>query len=225
MSKANVAFIHASPLAIEPLKTYYAAAEPEWTITNLWDDGILRLFRSNDQARIEAALASLLDHAVKLYASEVALITCSAARLELIDRLRERSPIPIVKIDSPMAEAAVRAASKVGVLVTFAPTVDATVAMLRETAQVAGREVEVVPSLVDGAFERLFAGDAPEHDRLLWKGAASLRDAGVGAIVLAQVSMAHLRAELEKSLGLPVYSSLETSHAALLAHLKAKVMC
>jgi Asp/Glu/hydantoin racemase len=215
MPRANVAFIHASPLAIEPLKTYYAAAEPEWTITNLWDDGILRLFRSNDQARIEAALASLLDHAAKLYASEAALITCSAARLELIDRLRERSRIPIVKIDSPMAEAAVTAASKIGALVTFAPTVDATVAMLRETAQAAGREVQVESNLVEGAFERLFAGDTSEHDRLVRRGAERLRDAGAGAIVLAQVSMAHLRAELEKSLGLPVYSSLETSHAAL----------
>ncbi len=167
MSRANIAFIHASPLAIEPLKTYYAAAEPEWTITNLWDDGILRLFRSNDQSRIEAALASLVEHGTKLYSAEAALITCSAARLELIDKLRERSSIPLVKIDSPMAEAAVRAASKVGVLVTFAPTVDATVAMLRETATAAGREVEVVPRLVDGAFERLFAGDTAEHDRLL----------------------------------------------------------
>jgi Asp/Glu/hydantoin racemase len=114
-----------------------------------------------------------------------------------------------------MAEAAVTAASKIGALVTFAPTVDATVAMLRETAQAAGREVQVESNLVEGAFERLFAGDTSEHDRLVRRGAERLRDAGAGAIVLAQVSMAHLRAELEKSLGLPVYSSLETSHAAL----------
>lgn len=215
MGATNVAFIHASPAAIGPLANYYAQAEPGWTITNLLDDGIMRHFREADAAAVESGLLSLVGRACSRYQAQAAMITCSAADLELTRRLALASPVPLVKIDVPMAEAAVAAGTRIGVLVTFPPTVAITTALLGEVARSAGRDVSVSSELHEAALAALLQGDAATHDRILREGALSLRAAGADVIVLAQVSMAHLRPALEEQLGVPVFSSLETSHRAL----------
>ncbi len=215
MPGTNVAFIHASPAAIGPLANYYAQAEPGWTITNLLDDGIMRQFREGDEAAVESGLLSLVERACSRYRARAAMITCSAVRRELLGRLQTVSPVPLVKIDVPMAEAAVAAGTRIGVLVTFPPTVQTAASLLREAARSAGRHLEVRAELREAALKALLAGDADTHDRILGEAALTLKDAGVDAVVLAQVSMAHLRPALEARLGVPVFSSLETSHQAL----------
>lgn len=215
MSGTSVSFIHASPAAIAPLVNYYARTEPAWTISNLLDDGIMRQFREGDAGAVESGLLSLIDRACSRYHAQAALITCSAAGLDLMRRLERESPVPLVKIDAPMARAAVAAGNRIGALVTFPPTVGPTTALLAEVAQLAGRDVNVITELRPPALEALLKGDSETHDRMLREGAVALKSAGAEAIVLAQVSMAHMRAALEEELGVPVFSSLETSHKAL----------
>jgi Asp/Glu/hydantoin racemase len=213
--QASVAFIHTSLAAIAPLARYYAAAEPGWTITNLLDDGILRLFKRADQQAVEAALLSLIERAHLQHGAQAAMITCSAVSLELLGRLQASAPLPIVKIDVPMAQRAVRQARRIGVLVTFAPTLAPTMEMLAVTARAAARDVDLMPRLCEGAYGALLDGDTATHDRLLREGASEARAAGAEVIVLAQVSMSHLKDALAAELGVPVLSSLETSHEAL----------
>jgi len=215
MSGANVAFIHASPAAIAPLVNYYAKQEPGWTISNLLDDGIMRLFRQGDEGAVEAGLLSLIERAATRYGAEAALVTCSATTLDMMRRLELAAPVPLVKIDLPMARAAVGAARNIGVLVTFPPTVEPTRNLLSEVARQMGREVRIAAELRPDALDALLKGDSAAHDRILDEAASALRDGGAEVIVLAQVSMAHLRTGLEQRLGIPVFSSLETSHRAL----------
>jgi len=49
MATRRISLIHASPAAIAPLARYYAEAEPQWEMTNLLDDGIMRQFRTGDE--------------------------------------------------------------------------------------------------------------------------------------------------------------------------------
>ena len=44
MNKTKIAFIHTSPAAIGPLMQFYGEAAPDLEITNLLDDGLLRLY-------------------------------------------------------------------------------------------------------------------------------------------------------------------------------------
>jgi Asp/Glu/hydantoin racemase len=210
----HLALIHTSPAAIAPLARYYAEHEPEWRLTNLLDDGILQLFRDSRERDIEAALASLVERAAG-YGARAAIITCSAVTPALMARLQALSPMPLIKIDAPVARAAVSQARRIGVLISFAPTLQPTVSLLEETAASLGRRVEIVPHLCSGAYAALLAGDAQVHDRILRSGAEYLVAQSVEAIVLAQVSMAHLRDGLAEAFGLAVFSSLETSHAAV----------
>lgn len=215
MAAVNVAFIHASPAAIPPLMDYYACHEPGWRIVNLLDDGIMLSFREGDDRAAESGLLSLIGRAVERYGVRAALITCSAATLAMMRRLAHVSPVPVVKIDLPMARAAVAAGKRIGVLVTFPPTVEPTKALLAKAAREDGVAPEVVVELREEALEALLKGDRATHDRILLAAAESLAARPVDAIVLAQVSMAHLREQIARGLSMPVYSSLETSHAAL----------
>lgn len=215
MSNRRISLIHASPAAIAPLARYYAEAEPEWTVTNLLDDGVMRHFREGNGPAVESGLLSLIERACDRYHAEAALVTCSAATLELMRRLSDASTVPLIKIDAPMAKSAVRAGANIGVLVTFPPTVGPTRALLAEVARSTGRAINIRTELREEALKALLQGDAGAHDRLLADGARALRATGVEAIVLAQVSMAHLREPLERELGVPVFSSLETSHRAI----------
>lgn len=215
MATRRISLIHASPAAIAPLARYYAEAEPQWVVTNLLDDGIMRHFRTGDDSAVESGLLSLIDRACSRYHAEAALVTCSAASLGLMRKLSEAAPVPLVKIDAPMAEAAVRGASTIGALVTFPPTLAPTCALLNEVARSTGHAISIRTELREDALQALLQGDSPAHDRLLAEGARALHAAGVQAMVLAQVSMAHMRESFEREFGIPVFSSLETSHKAL----------
>ncbi len=215
MALHRVSFIHASPAAIAPLMRYCGQAEPEWEVTNLLDDGVMRSFRQGDAQAAESGLLSLILRARSRYCAEAALVTCSAASVDLIRRLSAASGLPLVKIDAPMAEAAVRAGTEIGVLATFPPTLQPTRAVLREAARQAERVIHLRTELCEQALEALLAGDSAAHDEALAARAQALLSAGAEVLVLAQVSMAHLRETLQSRLGVPVFSSLETSHRAL----------
>jgi hypothetical protein len=97
---------------------------------------------------------------------------------------------------------------RIGVAATLRTTLEPTIALIRDTAAQARRDVEIVPMLSDGAFERLIAGDAPEHDRMLTESLTQLSKK-VDVIVLAQASMARVAAQFNGHGGPPILSSPE----------------
>ncbi len=203
-----------------PLARFFSAQAPEIEVTNLLDDGLLRLFRAGDAPRAKARLLEMLHAARETYAAEAAMLTCSAIPSSLLAELRAECGIPIFKIDEPMARLAVAAGRKVAVAATFAPAVETARALLEEAAAEAGREIEVTAGVADGAYEALLRGDAPRHDEIVLALIPRLAAASPDAIVLAQVSMAHLSDRVRALTAAPVFSSLETSLAALRALLE-----
>jgi Asp/Glu/hydantoin racemase len=125
--------------------------------------------------------------------ADAVMVTCSSIG-EGVPIARRQFDFLILRVDEAMAEAAVETGGRIGVAATLRTTLEPTVALLRETAARAGRDVEIVPRLSDGAFECLISGDAPRHDSML---AASLSDLRkeVDVIVLAQASMARVAAQ------------------------------
>jgi Asp/Glu/hydantoin racemase len=211
LMKTPIAFLHTSPAAIPPLMKYYTAEAPDIEITNQLDDGLLRLFAQGDEARAESRLRDMLIAAREVYGARVAMITCSAVTRTVMQNLLPSANIPLFKIDDPMADAAVRAGRRLGVAVTFAPTLATTTALLERAAAQAQTTVELQPLVVQGAYDALLSGQPELHDELLLKGADQLAAMGVDAIVLAQVSMARILPALEGRVNVPVFSSLPLS--------------
>ena len=222
MDKRRVAFIHTSPPAVGPLMQFYSAAAPELEITNLLDDGLLRLLAAQDLATTRARLADMLRVATETYRAELALVTCSSVPLEMVTELGARAAVPVLKIDYPLAQQAVRAGPRVGVAATFPPTVGPTRRLLERAAAEAGVDVEVVEEVAPAAYDALLANDTARHDELLTTAVERLAAQDVATVVLAQVSMARTLPRLEGLIKVPVLSSLHTSLAAVRAQLEQR---
>ena len=215
MEKRKVAFIHTSPAAVGPLMQFYTEAAPELEITNLLDDGILRLLAAQDSATAQGRLTDMIKVAAETYGAEAAMITCSSVAKEMVGRISERFELPVLKIDYPMARQAVRAGGKIGVAATFPPTLGPTRKLLSEAAEEAGIGVELIEDVTPEAYDALLSGDAERHDELLLASISRLEAQRVSVIVLAQVSMARILPKVNGRVSVPVLSSLHTSLEAI----------
>lgn len=138
--------------------------------------------------------------------ADAVLVTCSSIGAG-VPAARPLFDIPVFRIDEAMAEAAVAAGRRIGVIATLATTLEPTVGLLAATARHAGRDCEIIPHLCEGAFEKAVSGDTEGHDRAV-KEALALLAREVDVIVFAQASMARVANQLPPgSLPVPVLSS------------------
>jgi Asp/Glu/hydantoin racemase len=123
--------------------------------------------------------------------------------------------VPVLRIDEPMASAAIESATRIGVLATVVSTLDPTVDLLRRRARHLGKDVDLVPVLKADAFAAIRSGDGARHDAVVGEALVELaRD--VDAIVLAQASMARVVATLDpEAMPVPVFSSPSSGMARL----------
>ena len=133
----------------------------------------------------------------------------------------EVAPVKVFRIDGPMAEKAVREGKKIGVIATLPTTLEPTVKLLLDKAEEAGREIEVVKGLAEGAFAAGQSGDKATHDRLIEEVAKTIADK-VDVIVLAQGSMAAMEQKLIEMTGKTVLSSPLLGVLGVKEYLKAK---
>src|SRR5579862_6257313 len=110
-------------------------------------------------------LLAMIDSAEQAGADAV-MVTCSSIGPGVVFG-QKLFDIPVIRVDEAMAEAAVRMGRRIGVMATLRTTLEPTIALLREKAEEAGIEIEIVDSLADGAFDAVLAGDTATHDRVL----------------------------------------------------------
>ena len=205
----TIAYIHTSPVLI-PMFTNLTKKElPGAEQFHMVDESLIKntiRARGLTKATIRRVLS--LVQLAREGGADAVVITCSsigpAARVA-----RSLFDFPILRVDEPMAEEAVRRGRRIGVAATLRTTLEPTVALLREKAAAAGRPVEVVEALCEGAFEAVLSGDTHTHDRLLSDALMRLMDE-VDVIVLAQASMARVIESLPPEAGrVPILSSPE----------------
>lgn len=221
MKTSQAVILHASRAAVDCVAEYYAAHAPEIEFTHLLDDGIMRMLRAEDWARAIQRLHSMAEMARTEYGASCGVLTCSAVPSRALDELKTRSPIPLFKIDEPMARLAVRTSPEIGVLSTFPATKQTTHDLLVVEARRAGTQITIVEEMNAAPLEALLAGDRNTHDRLFFESCRAFAGGKVGVLVLAQVSMARLAPAVRQALGIPVLESLSTS-LDVLRHLCAE---
>lgn len=147
------------------------------------------------QKNIDVFIRSAVD-LVELAQVDAVMITCSTmnrAYSQVQVALRDYR-VPVVQIDRPMMDAAVRQAvdlgGKVLVVATHGPTVGSTQTLLAEAAASHNREIEFSGLIEEEAWHRLAVGDVEGHNRLLSDGIRrSLESEPAACVVLAQLSM------------------------------------
>lgn len=205
---ATLAFIHTGSVLI-PVFSQLAKRElPGVNVFHMLDESLIRNTISAG-GLTRPTIRRLIGMIESAHAggADAVMVTCSSIG-EGVELARQQFDFPVLRVDEPMAEAAVTIGGRIGVAATLRTTLEPTIALLRKTAARAGRASEIVPRLCEGAFECLVAGNSEEHDRLLTSALAELRQR-CDVIVLAQASMARVAAQFESAGPPPILSSPE----------------
>lgn len=204
---ATVGFVH----TVLSLPATFAALAgelvPDAEVFHIVDESLLANTRKAGSltARTRRRVLGYVESAADAGA-DLVVVTCSSIG-PAVDASQSFVPVPVLRIDEPMADEAVRLGGRVGVLATLRTTLEPTAELVERRAHAAHRDVDVVPHLCDGAFDALAAGDRDRHDELVRDG---LRQLGVevDVVVLAQASMARVVDSLpENERAVPVLSS------------------
>lgn len=205
----RVALIHALAHSVAPINEAMARDWPQATRMNLLDDSLSADLAAGAglDAMMHERFQRLAQYAVDC-GSDAILFTCSAFG-PCIERVAQlQTPIPVLKPNEAMVADAAALGLRVGLVATFAPT-------LQSMPPEFPPGVRLECALAEGALAVLDAGDAKRHDALIAKAARELAIRGCGAIALAQFSMARARAQVAAETGLPVLTTVDSAMAAL----------
>ncbi|TKW63732.1 MAG: arylsulfatase [Paracoccus denitrificans] len=201
----RIALIHATRVAIDPIEAAFHALWPAAETVTILEEGLSADLASGrvSQVQLDARIVALADYAMGLGPDGI-LYTCSSFGVGIAAAAR-RLPVPVLKPNEAMFDAAIQAGGRVAMLYSFPP---AKPGMEQEFAAAsAGMTMRSV--FVPGALEALRSGDVAGHDELVAEAAAEIRDAD--AIMLAHFSMSRAADAARARTAVPVLTSPETA--------------
>jgi hypothetical protein len=183
----------------------FAAEWPQARVSNLLDDSLFAWVREAGGVVPEMydVFRTLTRHMIGRGADGI-LFTCSAFR-QVIDACIKEFEVPILKPNDAMLAQALDAGSHLAVMATVGPTIPSISVEIEEMARTRGQKVELMPVVVDHAFDALARGDAETHDRLVSERAREIKNCD--AIVLAQFSLSRAVPAVQAVNKTPIYNS------------------
>ena len=218
MSTARIALIHATPLAVEPIRAAFERHWPQARRMNLLDDS-LSVDRAEAGRLTEAMTQRFVDLAS--YAQRTGcggiLFTCSAFG-PAIEAAARATGLPTLKPNEAMFEQALAtrpqgATLRLGLLATFQASIASMAHELEAMARERGIAIALRSAFVPEAMDDLAQGRAGEHHRKIADAAKQL--AGCDAVMLAQFSMAAAAPAVQAQVPCPLLSSPDCAVLAL----------
>jgi hypothetical protein len=210
----RIALIHALRQSPPPIEEAFSRLWPEAKLCNLLDDSL-----SSDLARIGHLDEAMHERFLTLgrYAkgtgADAILFTCSAFG-SCIDRVSaDLAPMVVHKPNQGMFAEAVAHGGRIGLVVSFRPSLDSLMAEFPAGA-------DVTPVFVPGALDALERGDGEEHDRLTAEAAARI---DVDLVALGQFSLARAADRVRQVTGKPVLTTPDSAVRALARTLGVKL--
>ena len=191
MKKKRLGLVHTSATLVPVFAQLCKEKLPNVDVFNIVDDSLVKGIREAGSltATIARRVANYLESA-ELAGADYIMVTCSSIG-PAVEAGAKLMGVPVLRVDQPMADKAVSAGKRIGVIATLSTTLEPTADLISRRAVIAGKQIELTSKLVEGAFEALMSGDGATHDS---KVAAALRELSqqVDVIVLAQASMARV---------------------------------
>jgi glutamate racemase len=215
---ARAGLLHTVPALAGTFQAAVLRRVPDAELVHLADPELLATaVRDGVTPAVHERVARHLRYLVDAGADAL-LVTCSSIG-EAVEDAARSLPVPVLRVDAPMAAEAVELAAAAGraagrpgriaVLATLAATLGPTGRLIERSSTDTAADVQVVAMVVEGAIAARDAGDRGTHDRLIQE---AVRDADADVIVLAQASMA---AAADAGAAAPVLTSPEGGVAAL----------
>lgn len=203
-----VGVIHTTRLVIDPVHRSIYDSCVGLQLNHVLDEGILR--RLAALGRITPEITDWLTSMVastQNIGADLALVSCSSLS-PCVNEVRKRVAIPVLKVDEPMMEYAVRNAERIGLVMTNPTTEAPSQLLFSEVNQRLSSNATLVPVLCPEAFAKLTDGDIEGHDAEVVEVIQNLLGS-VDLIMLAQISIAQVRRHLDKASAARVLSSLD----------------
>lgn len=211
----RIALVHALEESVLPARAAFAAGWPQAQVFDLLDTSL-----ATDLAARGSLDAAMTERFLTLgrYASATEgiggpargmLFTCSAFG-PAIESVKRDLSIPVFRPNEAAFAEALAIGSRIGLVVSFAPSL---ASLTRELEEMAGRPLQVRGVVAEGALAALKGADGATHDRLVAEAATRLAD--VDVLILGQFSLARSRHAVEKATGLPVVTTPEAAVTAL----------
>jgi Asp/Glu/hydantoin racemase len=191
MKLRTLGLVHTSATLVPVFAQLCKQKLPGVDTFNIVDDSLVRAIgqRGSLTADIARRVAAYITSAEAGGADHV-LVTCSSIG-PAVEAAAPFAGVPVLRVDQPMADQAVRLGRRIGVIATLRTTLEPTADLVRRRAIAAAREVELTSHLCEGAFEALMSGDSARHDVMVAEALRALATR-VDVIVLAQASMARV---------------------------------
>lgn len=204
-ARPRIALIHATPIAVEPIRQAFATGWADAETVNIMDDSL-----SPDRAaapgitdELTERMVTLARYAVGIGADGI-LFTCSSFG-SAIEEAARQLPVPVLKPNEAMFEAAMARGRRLAMIATFPPSRASMEEEFRADAIRVKPEAELTTFVVEPAIRALNGGDAETHNRLVAEQAAGLD--GFDAIMLAHFSTSRARAAVNAVTATPVLTS------------------
>ncbi|MFF4182466.1 aspartate/glutamate racemase family protein [Streptomyces sp. NPDC001691] len=194
-----LALLHTSPVHVPVFDALRDQDAPGLELRHLVDEQLLGRARESGPQAVAGAVTAALAEAVAQGADAV-LCTCSTIG-GVAEAASATLGVPVLRVDRPMAAAAVAIGPRVAVVAAIESTLGPTVELIREEA--GPRPLEVRTVVAEGAWPHFESGDTQAYLAAVAATVDALTD--VDVVVLAQASMAPAAART--SIGVPVLSS------------------
>jgi hypothetical protein len=185
----RIGFLHTSALHTETFERLVRQADATVGTVTIVDESLLEDARVHgaQSDRVRVGINSALDRLVESGVRTI-VCTCStiAGQAELEGRKRS---IDVMRVDRPLAEAAVAAGRRISVLVSLESTVGPTTSLIAEVAALHNIDVDMTVRLCEGAWQCFDAGDLDGYLTIVAAECDAVAETS-DVIVLAQASMA-----------------------------------
>ncbi len=209
---ATLTFLHTAPVHIATFNRLLTELAPDIPARHIVDESLLREARESGVTESLAKRVEQVVHDALHDGAKVVLCTCST-----IGGCAESAGA--LRVDRPMAEAAVAMGPRILLAAALASTIGPTRDLLTAVATEHGQAIVIGELLCERAWSKFEQGD---HDGYLREIAAGIRCTdGCDVIVLAQTSMADATKHLS-DFPVPVLSSPRLGLAAAIARYRAQ---
>ena len=193
----KVYIIHTSLVSHAELNALFAELAPDAKVHNIVDDSLLHDVMHNGgiTPKVVSRMCAYVQ-AAAANGADLIFNQCSSVG-EAADIAAQLVSVPVLKVDAPMAEKAVALGARIGVVATVKSTMKPSCNLVRTKANEAGKAVEVVEYLVDGALDVLMKEKNREKHNAMVLEKVRQAEAECDVIVLAQGSMTVLLPELQ----------------------------
>lgn len=203
----TIGFLHTADVHVGTFRNLLAEVAPGLTDVAVVDAELLADARRGgvDDA-VRGRLRSRLDG---LAGQEVAVIVCTCSTLSgEAESLGPVAGVPVIRVDRPMAEAAVAQGSRIALVAALTSTLGPTRTLLEQAAAVQGFEPDVVDAPCLDAWELFERGDIDGYLAQLADHVREIARTGeVDTVVLAQASMAPVASMVAAEVDLQILSS------------------